>query len=62
MSSLQHRITSFTQLSANLIAQLSEVDSLRKRVRKAQLAARKSRPYIKGKRPRLPCGVELGRD
>lgn len=62
MSSLQRHITSFTKISADLIAQLSELDELRERVRKAQLAARKSRQYIKGKRPRVPGGVELGRE
>ena len=62
MSSLQPRIVSFTTISTDLITQLSELDQLRERVREAQLAAQR-RHHIKGrKRPRLPGGVEFGRE
>ena len=62
MSSLQRRIASVTSITANLIAELSELDRLRDQVREAQLAAQSSRRYIEGKRPRVPGGVELERD
>ena len=62
MSSLQHHIASFTNLSTNLIAELSALDRLRDQVREAQLAAQRSRRYIEGKRPPVPGGVELERD
>ena len=60
MSSLQHHIASFIDLSRRLIAELSELDRLRDQVREAQLAAQRSRRYVEGKRPRVPGGVELG--
>jgi hypothetical protein len=40
MSSLQRRIAAVTDTTANLIAQLRELDRLREQVRKAQLSAR----------------------
>jgi hypothetical protein len=42
MSSLQRRIAAVTDTTANLIAQLRELDRLREEVRKALLSARKS--------------------
>ena len=42
MSSLQRRIAAVTDTTANLIAQLRELDRLRTQVRKALLSARKS--------------------
>src|SRR5712672_474222 len=42
MSSLQQRIAAVTDTTANLIAQLRELDRLREQVRKALLSARKS--------------------
>lgn len=43
MSFLQQRLAALTDTSANLVAQLSELNRLRDRVRTAQLAARRSR-------------------
>ena len=43
MTPLQQRIAAITDTTANLIAQLRELDSLRERVRKAQ-AERQRRP------------------
>ena len=40
MLSLQQRIAAVTDMRANLIAQLRELDRLREQVRKAQLSAR----------------------
>ena len=62
MGSLQHRIAYFTDLSTNLIAELSELDRLRDQVREAQLAAQRSRRRAEGKRPHVPSGIELERD
>jgi len=42
MSSLQQRIAAVTDTTANLIAQLRELDQLRDQVRKAMLSKRKS--------------------
>jgi hypothetical protein len=42
MSSLQRRIAAVTDTTANLIAQLRELDRLREQVRKALLSAQKS--------------------
>ena len=42
MGSLQRRIAAVTDTTANLIAQLRELDRLREQVRKALLSARKS--------------------
>jgi hypothetical protein len=42
MSSLQRRIAAVTDTTANLIAQLRELDRLREQVRKALLSARES--------------------
>lgn len=61
MSSLQHRITSFTNLSAHLLAELSELDKLRDKVREAQLAAEKSVKVNQGRGAYLPNGTELER-
>jgi hypothetical protein len=38
------------------------LDQLRDRLTEAELAARKLPRHIKGKRPRLPDGVEFGRE
>ena len=43
MSSLQWRLEAVTDTTANLIAQLRELEGLRKRVRKAELARRSRR-------------------
>ena len=59
-TSLEHRIAALTDLSANLIAELSELNRLREQVRKAQLAARKS-IYQAEKPARARRGL-LGRD
>jgi hypothetical protein len=42
MSSLQRRIAALTHSTANLIAQLRELDRLREQVRKAQLSSKRS--------------------
>jgi hypothetical protein len=42
MRSLQRRIAAVTDTTANLIAQLRELDRLREQVRKALLSAQKS--------------------
>jgi len=42
MSSLQKRIAAITDTTANLVAQLRELDRLREQVRIARLSARKS--------------------
>jgi hypothetical protein len=42
MSSLQRRIAAVTETTANLVAQLRELDRLREEVRIALLSARKS--------------------
>jgi len=42
MRSLQQRIAAVTDMTANLIAQLRELDRLREQVRKAELSARGS--------------------
>ena len=42
MSSLQRRIAAVTDTTANLVAQLRELDRLREQVRKALLSAQKS--------------------
>jgi hypothetical protein len=43
MSSLLQRIAAVADTTANLIAQLTELNRLRDRVRKTQLSARRSR-------------------
>jgi hypothetical protein len=43
MDTLQ-RLAAITDATANLIAQLRELDELREQVRKAELSARRSRP------------------
>jgi hypothetical protein len=48
MSTLQ-RLAAITDATANLIAQLREVNELREQVRKAELSARKSRPISRRK-------------
>jgi hypothetical protein len=59
MSTLQ-RLAAFTDATANLKAQLRELNELREQVRKAELSARRSRPISRRKmtfnneRPRLP--------
>ena len=40
MRSLERRLAAFTDTTANLIAQLRELDRLRERVRKAELTRR----------------------
>jgi hypothetical protein len=51
MSSLQQRIAAVTHATANLIAQLRELDRLRERVSKAKLSALRSRRIDRRKRP-----------
>jgi hypothetical protein len=43
MTFYQQRLTAVTDATANLIAQLSELNELRERVRKAQLSVRRIR-------------------
>jgi len=43
MSSLQRRLEAVTETTANLIVQLRELEGLRERVRKAELARRSRR-------------------
>jgi hypothetical protein len=52
MISLQQRITTIASTTANLIAQLRELDRLRERARKAQLLVRRSRRIDHEKRRR----------
>jgi hypothetical protein len=44
MSLLQQRLAAVTESAANLIAQLSELNRLRERVRRAELARAAGRP------------------
>jgi hypothetical protein len=53
MIPLNERIASVTNTTANLIAQLHELNRLRERVRKAQLSARRSRRIYRKKRTRI---------
>jgi hypothetical protein len=53
MSSLQRRIAAITDTTANLIAQLRELDRLREQVRKALLSAQKS-PQPKRRSSAIP--------
>jgi hypothetical protein len=67
MSSLQQRIAAFTDMTANLVTQLRELDLLREQVRKAEevypvaeeelrdadSAARRERPVCRGQKQRL---------
>jgi hypothetical protein len=50
MRSLQRLIAYVADTSANLIGELRELDRLRKRVRKAKLAAKESRRIDRRKR------------
>ena len=59
MSSLQRRIAAVTDTTANLIAQLRELDRLREQVRKALLSAQKS---PQPKRRNGSGGPALGRE
>lgn len=52
MRSLQWRLEAVTDTTANLIAQLRELEGLRERVRKAELA-RRSRRVDRRKRTRI---------
>jgi hypothetical protein len=52
MSSLQWRLEAVTETTASLIAQLRELEGLRERVRKAELA-RRSRRVVRRKRTRI---------
>jgi hypothetical protein len=52
MSPLQWRLEAVTDTTANLIAQLRELEGLRERVRKAELA-RRSRRVDRRKRARI---------
>jgi hypothetical protein len=52
MRSLQRRLEAVTDTNANLIAQLRELEGLRERVRKAELA-RRSRRTNRIKRTRI---------
>ena len=49
MSSLQQRIAAVTHATANLIAQLRELDRLRERVSKAKLSALRVCPETSGR-------------
>jgi hypothetical protein len=53
MSFLQQRLAAVTDVTANLIAQLSELNELRERLRKAQLSARRTRRTGNRKRARI---------
>jgi hypothetical protein len=53
ISFIQHRLSSVTDGAANLMAELSELNELRERVRKAQLSAQISRRIDRRKRPRI---------
>ena len=59
MSTLQ-RLAAITDVTADLIAQLRELDELREQVRKAELSAQRSRPInrrkitFNGERRRVP--------
>jgi hypothetical protein len=48
MSTLQH-LAAITDATANLIAQLRELNELREQIRKAELSARRSRPISRKK-------------
>jgi hypothetical protein len=48
MSTLQ-RLAAITDATANLVAQLRELNELREKVRKAELSARKVRPISRRK-------------
>ena len=52
ISFIQHRLSSVTDGAANLMAELSELNELRERVRKAQ-SAQISRRIDRRKRPRI---------
>ena len=61
MRSLQQRIAAVTNMRANLIAQLRELDRLREEVRKAQSSARGRRPKRRngeGAIPRSPLEID----
>jgi hypothetical protein len=58
MNSLHHNLAAFTDTTANLIAQLRELDRLRERVRKAELTWR-SPQVDRRKRTRIRR-LELG--
>jgi hypothetical protein len=53
MGFLQQRLAAVTDVTANLIAQLSELNELRERLRKAQLSARRTRRTGTRKRARI---------
>jgi LPS O-antigen subunit length determinant protein (WzzB/FepE family) len=53
MNVLQQRIAVVTHTTANLIAQLRELDRLRERVSKAKLSALRSRLIDRRKRTRI---------
>jgi hypothetical protein len=52
VSTLQQRIAALTSTTANLVGQLRELDRLRDRVWKAELAARRSRRIDRQQSPR----------
>lgn len=56
MSSIQRSIASLKEMSADLLAKLSELDKLRDEVRTAQLAAQKSVQVNPRSKPH-PSGV-----
>jgi hypothetical protein len=53
VSFLQRRLADFTDATANIVAQLCELNELRDRFRAAQLSARRSRRIDIKKRPRF---------
>ena len=63
MLSLQQRIAAVTDMRANLIGQLRELDRLREQVRKAELSARGlPRPKRRNGEGAIPCSpLEIDR-
>jgi hypothetical protein len=59
MSALQQRIAAVSNTTANLLAQLRELDLLRERVRKAQLSVikREPRPKRRGEEHQYPASL-----
>jgi hypothetical protein len=63
MNSLHHKLAALTDTAANLIVQLSELNRLRKRVRKAELTRRSPQVDRRKRTPirRLGPGSRLRR-
>jgi hypothetical protein len=53
MRAFQEKISIFTDNTANLLIQISELNELREQLRKAQLSARRSQPPMRRKRTRI---------